>query len=143
MLKILLVDDYDETLESLALIYSLYPDVEIVGSAHNSDELWGVLDTSQVDLVSLDIQLGHENGLELCEYIHQKYPDIYIVMCSLEAHDTYLRVAERVGASMFLAKPVSKNDIANVITECRKSKIQSSKSVLMNQDWVDDLLGSL
>lgn len=115
MIKMVIVDDYIETIESLSLIYGLRGDIEIVGVASNSEELLGILSSKEVDFVSLDIQLGDEDGIEICKLIHRKYPDLFVVMCSVEATLVNRKLANAAGASHFLAKPISTHDVSETL----------------------------
>jgi DNA-binding NarL/FixJ family response regulator len=110
-----IVDDYSETAQSLALIYRAKNNVEVVGFAQTSKQLWKILSTETVDLVSLDIQLGKENGIEICRLVHQRYPELFIVMCSIEVTLENQRLANEAGASHFLAKPVTMNEAEDTI----------------------------
>lgn len=109
------MDDYSETAQSLALIYRAKNNVEVVGFAQTSKQLWEILSTETVDLVSLDIQLGKENGIEICRLVHQRYPELFIVMCSIEVTLENQRLANEAGASHFLAKPVTMNEAEDTI----------------------------
>lgn len=115
MIRMAIVDDFIETAETLSMLYRLRNDVEIVGIVHNGEQLWQVLRKEEVNLVSLDIQLGHENGFELCQVLHEKYPDLFIVMCSVEATIENKRLATEAGAAHFLAKPVTMNNVSETL----------------------------
>jgi DNA-binding NarL/FixJ family response regulator len=144
MIKIVIVDDFKETAESLSMLYGLRKDVQIVALAHNGDQLWSVLQEHEVDLISLDIQLGRENGLELCQIIHHKYPKIFTVICSVEATIENQRLAAEAGASYFLAKPVSIADISEAIDlflRCQQDAGTDSSS--LTAESLDDLFDSL
>lgn len=115
MVKIVIVDDYLETAETLAILYKSKANVEIVGLVQNSEQLWRTAAEREMDLLSLDIQLIGESGLELCEQFHLRYPDVFIVMCSVEATEENKRRAKEAGASHFLAKPISMRDVSEVL----------------------------
>lgn len=110
-MKILLVDDHTETLEVLTLLYRLNGRVEIGGHAQSGDEMWERLRAERFDAVSLDIQLGIEDGILLCAQLHEKYPGLFILMCSLDASEEQRCEAYAAGASFFLAKPITHQDV--------------------------------
>ena len=142
LVNILLVDDFDETLEALRLQYGTYPDAIVVGSAHNGEEMWRNLIEQVVDIVSIDIQLGHENGFALCEQVRLKYPDLFIIICSMEASETNRERAEQAGASYFLAKPLARPDVHQVI-EFYKDSLHNKHGSRASDDWGDELLKTL
>ena len=115
MIRMVIVDDFIETAESLSNLYTLRPDIKIVGIAQNAEQLWEVLREEEVNLVSLDIQLERENGLEVCQALHEKFPDLFIVMCSVEATLENKRLTTEAGAAHFLAKPITMNDVAETL----------------------------
>src|SRR5579875_3714474 len=104
MIKMVIVDDFAETAESLFMLYKLRNEAKIVGIAQNSEQLRHILQNNEVNFVSLDIQLGHENGLELCRVLRETYPDLFIVMCSVEVTIENKRLATKAGANHFLEK---------------------------------------
>ena len=129
--KTLLVDDSIDTLEVLSLHFGGYTDIEIVATARNMQETLDICSSQPVELISIDIQLGTENGFDLCKKIREKLPHIFITMCSMEFDSEYQRRATDAGAHYFLAKPVSFTDISHLML----SYIQfHSKLKLGNQD---------
>lgn len=143
-IRTLLVDDSPETLDTLVLVFSLHPDVEVVGAVHTMAEAVEFLRTTTVDLVSIDIQLGSGSGFDLCEYVDERYPDIFVTMCSLEAHDRNQSLASKVGAEHFLAKPLSledMNDLAQKYKEFRNHCAnRDRKEMKDSDDWLDQIV---
>ena len=118
--KTLLVDDSIDTLEVLSLYFGGYPDIEIVATARNMQETLDICNTQPVELISIDIQLGTENGFDLCKKIREKLPHIFITMCSMEFDSEYQRRATDAGAHYFLPKPVSFTDISHLMLAYRE-----------------------
>lgn len=144
MVKMVIVDDYFETSESLSIIYSSKGNVEVVGIAHNSQQLWDVLSTNEVDFVSLDIQLGHENGLDICKSLHEKYPQIFVVMCSVEASIEHMNLAKEAGSSHFLAKPISMNDVDDILLKfSNRNRDGEAEQSPLTANKMDDLFNML
>lgn len=111
-MRVMLVDDSPETLEVLVAQYQLQRGVEVVGAfCEGASLLLALAQSAPVDLVSVDIQLGTEDGFALCERIRSRYPMTRVVMCSIEADDEMRRRAVRAGASHLLAKPVLSRDL--------------------------------
>ncbi|QSO48359.1 response regulator transcription factor [Alicyclobacillus mengziensis] len=144
MIRMLIVDDFIETAESLSQLYSLNKDVEIVGLAQNAEQLWQFLREQEVHFVSLDIEIGHENGLELCQVLHEKYPNIFIVMCSIEATIENIRRATEAGAAYFLAKPISMKVVSEVLLRYSDYKREMNETVSpLTDENIDELLNAL
>jgi len=140
MVNIVIVDDYLETAETLSTLYRTKQNVEIVGLAQDSGELWEIVESKEVDLLSLDIQLGKENGLDICKVFHEKHPDVFIVMCSVEATEQNKRIAREAGASHFLAKPIGLKEVSEVLEMVVNSKRNSNMDrSLLTSESIDRL----
>ncbi|KUO95386.1 response regulator [Ferroacidibacillus organovorans] len=139
MIRILLVDDYPETLEALTQLYELHENVKVGGYALNGTELMKILAQETFDIISIDIQLGKENGLKLCESIHRNDPDAFILMCSLEASEATQKDAARAGASYFLAKPITSTSVRDAIKAYTDAKMR--RTIPESSDhWIDNFL---
>lgn len=138
MINVLIVDDYAETMETLGMMYELSRQAYVAGKVSNAKEMWHVLATEKVDLLSLDIQLGAENGLDLCREVHEKYPSIFIVMCSVEAHEANQKAARLAGASHFLAKPLGIKELDAMLEWFRKRQ-EARKTYPRVQDLMERL----
>ena len=64
-----------------------------------------------IDMILLDIYLKDESGLELLEYIKNKYPYIKVIMISMESKKNVVRKAIEQGAEDYIVKPFDKNDM--------------------------------
>lgn len=147
-IRTLLVDDSPETLEALMLLYTSNPEMEVVGTATNAVEAVTFLESTSIDLISIDIYLGDDNGFHLCTRIHHLYPSVFIAMCSLEDDEVYKRIAEQAGARYFLSKPITLDDIWNLIHDLRQFQGGNSERAdlclddLNDSEWIVRILGA-
>lgn len=143
-IKALLIDDSPEILQVLQIQYGLCPDMQVLGTASTVDEALEKVSCLPVDFVSLDIQLGTGNGLELCARIRRMLSGVFIVMCSMEADQMMQQAARTAGANLFLAKPVSIQDLNRVIEVFYTTSAQRRPtSTRAAEEWFDDLLNNL
>ncbi len=106
-LRVLIVDD-DMTMR-IVMREILECDGFQVEEAADGREAMAVLSRSRVDLVILDIEMPHMNGLEVCAEIRaasngSKVP--VVMTTSLEDVDS-IRKAYEIGATDFIIKPVN------------------------------------
>ena len=64
-----------------------------------------------IDLILLDIYLKNENGLDLLEFLTDKYPKIPVIIVSGANKAGIIRKAVRLGAKDFIAKPFDKTTV--------------------------------
>lgn len=77
-----------------------------------AEELLDNYANNPFDIIFLDIEMGHKNGIEAAETIRQTYTKTIIVFISSFPH--YVFDSFRVEALHFLVKPISKMDFENV-----------------------------
>src|SRR5690606_3623414 len=83
MLKIALTDDHTLFRKSLGLLINSFEGMEIVAEAANGLELLKKLETTEVDILLLDLQMPEMDGFETCIRIKQHYPNIKILILTL------------------------------------------------------------
>lgn len=67
-IRLLLVDDHSLFRESLSRLLDSEPDFKVVAQCASTSEALEALATNQIDLLLLDYDLGHDNGLD---FIHK------------------------------------------------------------------------
>lgn len=145
-IRTLIVDDATETLEALMLVYSTQRDVEIVGTAQCRADALQRLRSGDVNLVSIDVQLGREDGFQLCSEISQSYPNVFITMCSMDDNESYRNLATRSGAHHFLAKPMSQDDAAKLTSYFRaweNARLTEQRVLDEQTEWIESLLSEM
>lgn len=97
----------------------------VAGEATNGAEALEILKKEQVHVVITDIQMPVIDGLTLSKQIHLLYPEIVTVIITGYADFEYAREALRQQVFDYITKPVSENDMANIL-----SKIQLKLSLM-------------
>ena len=83
-----------------------------VNSVHSARECLGRLATEPVDVVVTDIYMSDMTGLELCEQIRQRYPDVLPIVITGQSTLDNAIGAIRAGAYDFILKPVKLDTLA-------------------------------
>jgi len=101
--RILVIDDEAGIRESLEVLLTL--EGYTVEMALDGEEGLALLEKRSYDLVLLDLALPGQTGLELLPQIHERYPELPVVM--ITAYGTVDNVVEavRAGAENFVQKP--------------------------------------
>ncbi len=140
--RILIVDDDPEFVEDFKL---LLPSKAICNSTSSPEEACRVLDTSNIELVFLDIDLGADiNGLQLLKKIRSEWPYLPVIMVTADhAIDTIVK-AMQLGASDYVGKSPNmgklKLSIQRAISESRKNiRLDLLESEL--QSFTGELVG--
>ena len=106
-LRILIVDDTIVYRKIVSDVLSNFPDVEVVGTAHNGKAAISKIASLSPDLLTLDIEMPEMNGLEVLEYIMEKDLDVGAVMLSTLTHEGSEMTMKglELGAFDFIPKP--------------------------------------
>ena len=104
--KCLIVDDDVTIAENTAEYFNMF-DVS-ASYATSYDEAIAFLESNEVSLILLDINLGERSGFELCKRIRQDY-DMPILFISARTSDDNILTALNIGGDDYISKPFSLN----------------------------------
>ena len=128
MYRILLVDD--EILVRDAIKENIDwagIDCELVGDCENGKQAIEFVRENPVDIVLTDILMPYVDGMELCHFLHDNYPDIVIVVFSGFGEFEYAKKAIQYNVSEYLLKPVTAVELTGVINKM-KEKVDQIRS---------------
>lgn len=116
-IQTLIVDDHPCTSRGLTVLFSEFvPAIQVVATAKNADDARRVLKNQQVDLVIMDIRLGSRpNGLDLTAEIQSAFPNLLVLICSLDKNPYLVKRAIEAGARGYVLKDASGEQYKNAI----------------------------
>ena len=110
--RIVLVDDLEMVIEGLKAMLAAFSErVQVVGQAVGAERALSVIDELQPDIVLCDVRMQGSSGLDLCQELRERDPRRKVVMLSVYDDEQYLFQALRVGASGYLLKSISSDDL--------------------------------
>jgi two-component system response regulator DevR len=113
--RILLVDDHEVVRLGLRALLDRHPNFEVVAEAGNSREAIDKVEELSPDVVVMDIRLPGASGIEACEEISIKFPDVKVIMLTSYAEDEMLFSAIRAGAAGYVLKQIGGEDLVKAI----------------------------
>ncbi|GAA3598920.1 response regulator transcription factor [Klugiella xanthotipulae] len=115
-IRVLLVDDHDLVRAGFRTIMSVHPRIEVVGEAANGIEAVEKARSLAPDVICLDVQMPHMDGIEATRLITTD-PGInsaVLILTTFNRED-YLFDALRAGASGFLLKNSSPEQLVDAV----------------------------
>ena len=110
--RVVLVDDHEMVIEGLkAMLAPFSSRVEVVGEAVGAENAISVIDELAPDIVLSDVRMAGISGLDLCREIRERDPDRKVILLSVYDDEQYLFQAMRVGASGYLLKGISSDEL--------------------------------
>ncbi len=113
--RILLVDDHEVVRLGLRALLDRHPNFEVVAEAGNGREAIEKVEEFSPDVVVMDIRLPGTSGIEACEEISDKFPDVKVIMLTSYAEDEMLFSAIRAGAAGYVLKQIGGEDLVKAI----------------------------
>lgn len=113
--RIVIVDDHEVVRLGLRSLLDRHPDFEVVAEASNGREAIEKVDAHKPDVVVLDIRLPGMSGVEVCQQITTRHPDIHVIMLTSYAEDEMLFAAIRAGAAGYVLKQIGGDDLTRAI----------------------------
>jgi pilus assembly protein CpaE len=127
-IRVLLVDDHDATVQTVTTMLQLDPEFEVVGTAGDGKTGIDQVERLQPDVALMDINMPVMDGIAATEVIVHRFPATAVVILSAQTDHEYLRRSMNVGASYFLAKPVSSDELYNAIRRAHEvTRLRSAR----------------
>ena len=124
MIKILIVDDQNFTLQALQAILETEPDFEITGKVTSGAEAIEHLEQTKVDITIVDLEMPEMNGLILTKIFSQRFPDTKVIILSSHDDESNINSAVELGARGYLLKNTSSPEIIDTIRAVQRGYFQ-------------------
>jgi DNA-binding NarL/FixJ family response regulator len=115
MKKALIADEHSIVRIGLQQILARRADIEGVEQASAADETLEILRRTHFDIVIVGLSLSSDDGLDVVKHIHREFPAIGILVLSAEPEEQYALRALRAGASGYLKKDSSEEELARAL----------------------------
>lgn len=132
-LRVLIADDMQETRRSTRLMLTLIPSVEVVAMAHNGREAIEMTRLHQPDIALMDVNMPEMDGLLAIETMLNHRPQMACIVISAERDFQTLSQAKAVGASGYLIKPFTADQLVDVVQ-------RASQIVLINRQKATQMM---
>ena len=115
MIKVLVADDQELIRQSLRIILSSKKNFEVTDAVENGQEVIKSVRKNSPDVVLMDIRMPKMDGVQCTRIIKENRPEIKIIILTTFDDDEYVYNALKFGASGYLLKGVSMDDLSNAI----------------------------
>jgi DNA-binding NarL/FixJ family response regulator len=121
-IKVLIADDQRLMREGLATLLALADDIDIVAQAGDGAEAIELAKAQRPDVILMDIQMPHVNGVEATKTIRSILPQTQIIILTTFDDDEYLLAGLRAGACGYLLKDMPSEQLADAIRSAAKGQ---------------------
>ena len=115
MIKVLVADDQELIRQSLQIVLDSQENIKVTDVASNGQEVVQSVRREKPDVILMDIRMPKMDGVQCTKIIKDNYPEIKIIILTTFDDDEYVYNALKFGASGYLLKGVSMDELVNAI----------------------------
>jgi DNA-binding NarL/FixJ family response regulator len=130
-IRVLVVDDQELFRRGLTMLLSVESDIQIVGEAGDGATAAALAASTSPDIVLMDVRMPKLSGIEAITAVRNAAPDARIVMLTVSDEEGDLYEAIKGGASGYLLKDASTDEVAQAVRVVADGQSLISPSMAM------------
>jgi DNA-binding NarL/FixJ family response regulator len=115
VVRVLVVDDHSLFRRGLTLVLEAEDGIEVVGEGENGEEAIAKAEELAPDVVLMDVRMPRIGGIEATRRIAESQPATKILMLTVSDEEGDLYEAIKAGATGYLLKEISIEEVADAI----------------------------
>ncbi|GAB4020658.1 response regulator transcription factor [Spirosoma migulaei] len=139
--KILIADDHQLFNDGMKMMLAAEDTLQVVGQVFSGKDVLDAVLRMQPDVVLLDINMPHLNGLEVADKLLKSYPKVRIIMLTMYSDRKFVEDCQRMGVPGYILKNSGVDEVLTAIETVLAGKRyydpKLTKSTTPNQH-VDD-----
>jgi DNA-binding NarL/FixJ family response regulator len=116
-IKVGIADDHKIFRKGVILSLRQYTNITFVFEAENGDELLKELETTQPDVVLMDLRMPGKDGIETTKEVSKRYPDVKVLILTMFEDERFVSHLMENGANGYLLKNADPAEIKKAIME--------------------------
>jgi DNA-binding NarL/FixJ family response regulator len=128
-LRVLIVDDHALFRRGLQMVLRQEDDIDVVGEAGDGHEAVEKAQELMPDVVLMDVRMPGQSGIKATEQIKDLIPHAKILMLTISDEEADLYDAIKAGASGYLLKEISIDEVADAVRSVWSGQSRISPSM--------------
>jgi DNA-binding NarL/FixJ family response regulator len=128
-IRVLIVDDHTVLRDTLRLLLEMNGEVEVVGEAADGRQAIDMAEQLKPDVILMDTAMPGLNGIEATTVIRKRLPKSKVLILSGYGHEDQVRNALRAGASGYVLKSSSSEELLLAIRTVSQSNTYLSQQL--------------
>jgi len=114
-IKVLIADDIKQTRENIRMLLELDPAIQVVGEAGDGEQTLEAVRITSPDVVLMDVNMPVMDGIKATEMLNITFPQIAVIVISVQGEQEYLKKAMMAGAREYMIKPFTGDELISTI----------------------------
>lgn len=127
--RILIVDDHAVVREGFAALINRAPDLEVCAEADSPASALKAIESKKPDLVVIDLVLKDGDGLDLIKNSQALFPDLPLLVISMQDEEIYAERCLKAGAGGYIMKHSATEEFLDAIHAVLAGEIFISKKM--------------
>ncbi len=124
MINVLICDDQEVVRKGLNIILSHSEGIAVTGLARDGEEALQMVKAQPPHVVLMDLKMPRLNGIHATRRICTAFPDVKVVILTTYDGDEWVFDAVRAGASGYLLKDASSEEIVAAIQDAANGRVR-------------------
>lgn len=126
MIQVFIIDDHPMVVEGIKALLANSQIANICGSAQDGYAALNALKTQSAEVALVDINLPDLNGIDLCGMLKKQFPELKVLGLSTFKERSYITRMIGAGASGYLLKNASREELEDAITAAWRGQLYMS-----------------
>jgi two-component system, NarL family, response regulator DegU len=113
--KIAIIDDHQLFREGVKRILEFEKSFQVIAEGDDGNEALKIVEEFHPDVVIMDINMPHVNGVEATGHLVEKYPDTKVIILSIHDDENYVTHALKTGARGYLLKEMDADTLIEAV----------------------------
>ena len=132
MIKVLLVDDHALFRQGLREVLAKASDIRVSAEAGSYAQAIEMLRANDINVVVADLSMPGRDGIDLISHVKTSSPEVSILVLTMHEDSEYAARALRTGASGYMTKASTSEDLISAIRRIASGRSYVSPSVSEN-----------
>lgn len=130
-IRVLIADDHQLVRQGMAALLSVKPEFEILGQARDGVEAVELATSLSPDIILMDLQMPHKDGIEATREIKEDNPEARILIITSFAEDENVYLAIKAGALGYLLKDSSPEELMQAIHDVCEGRLSLHPNIAL------------
>jgi two-component system, NarL family, nitrate/nitrite response regulator NarL len=127
--RVLLADDHPVIRHGIAACLNNHENLEVVGEASDGKETLRKAKELSPDIILMDIDMPHTNGLAVTEMLRKELPQIKVLILSMSSSATFVPRILQSGARGYVAKDAPTEELVKAIETVQRGETYFGEDV--------------